>query len=120
MAHGALHHLEQGLHRVDDGLGSGGQQQLRVVICLCTTQLSCLQLVQTRQQLETVVPVQLVLSCTCSNKKTLFQEGQEDRGLTSGRVGDVQQAGGGQAMGAGGYRALRGTPTLFLPWLCYN
>ena len=69
VAHGALHHLEQSLHGLDDGLGSDGQQQFGPILCLGAAQLGCLQLVQLGQQLETVVSIQLVFGGTCSIRK---------------------------------------------------
>ena len=57
MPHGPVHHLEQGGQGVHDGLGGGGEEQLRVLGRLGATQLRREQLAQAGQELVTVVPI---------------------------------------------------------------
>ena len=67
MPHGPVHHLEQGGQGVHDGLGGGGEEQLRVLGRLGAAQLGRQQLAQAVEELVTVVAIQLTLGCTCKS-----------------------------------------------------
>ena len=64
MAHGPCNHRHKRLHGLEDGLGGARQQELCVLGGFGPSQLGCFQLADAREQLERIVPVQLVLLVT--------------------------------------------------------